>query len=184
MYEETADEELMARYRDGDTDAFETLYQRNKGPLYRYLLRQCGKTQASDELFQDIWMKIIQSRMRYRANAGFKTYLFTIAHNRVVDHYRRQGGLPPSYDAEDMDDLPAQVEDLPERFTYRQQQVDRLLRLIDALPAAQRETFLLREEAGMGVDEIARVTGVTRETAKSRLRYAMNRLRNGFRETP
>ena len=85
------DEELMNRYRDGDAHAFEVLYTRHKGPLYRYLLRQCGAAALAEELFQDVWMKLIRARERYEARAKFTTYLYHLAHNRLIDHYRHAG---------------------------------------------------------------------------------------------
>ena len=92
------DEELMNRYRDGDAHAFEVLYTRHKGPLYRYLLRQCGAAALAEELFQDVWMKLIRARERYETRAKFTTYLYHLAHNRLIDHYRRaKAGVPISY---------------------------------------------------------------------------------------
>jgi RNA polymerase sigma-70 factor (ECF subfamily) len=117
--------------------------------------------------------------------AKFTTYLYHLAHNRLLDHYRRQAtGLPLSYD-DDPDD--PQIERVaiagnhqPENELYRRRQVQQLLKLLDGLPEAQREAFLLREEAGLSLLEIAEITGVTAETAKSRLRYALVKLRQGL----
>ena len=81
-----ADEILMLRYRDGDTDAFARLYARHKGPLYRYLLRQCGQPAVAEELFQDVWLKLIAGRSGYAVQARFAAWLYRIAHNRLVDH--------------------------------------------------------------------------------------------------
>jgi RNA polymerase sigma-70 factor (ECF subfamily) len=180
------DEELMNRYRDGDAHAFEVLYTRHKGPLYRYLLRQCGVAALAEELFQDIWMNLIKARSRYEPRARFTTWLYTLAHNRLVDHYRRQAaGVPISYD-DDPDDTPLieQVADSevrqPDNEFERRRQVQQLLELLAQLPEAQREAFLLREESGLSLEEIAAVTGVNAETAKSRLRYALVKLRQGM----
>ena len=187
------DEELMNRYRDGDAHAFEVLYTRHKGPLYRYLLRQCGAAALAEELFQDVWMKLIRARERYEARAKFTTWLYTLAHNRLIDHYRRaKAGVPISYDpfdrAQDRDDpdepLIEQVADSaahePDNELDRRRLGQRLLAQIAALPEAQREAFLLREESGLSLEEIAAVTGVNAETAKSRLRYALTKLRQGL----
>ena len=86
--DDDADETLMLRYRDGDAGAFEHLYARHKGSLYRYLLRQCGQPAVAEELFQDIWLKLIAARGGYAVQAKFSTWLYRIAHNRLVDHYR------------------------------------------------------------------------------------------------
>lgn len=184
---EATDEELMQRYRDGDAHAFETLYARHKGPVYRYILRQCGVAAQAEELFQDIWMNLIKARSRYEPRARFTTWLYTLAHNRLVDHYRRQAaGVPISYDDDPDEPLIEQVADSevrqPDNEFERRRQVQQLLGLLAQLPEAQRETFLLREEGGLSLEEIAQATGVNPETAKSRLRYALARLRQGMKE--
>ena len=179
------DEELMSRYRFGDAGAFEVLYKRHKGPLYRYLLRQCGVAAQAEELFQDVWFKVIRARKRYEARAKFTTYLYHLAHNRLIDHYRRaRTGVPISYNDDPDEPLLEQVADSPAREPDneldRRRLGQRLLAQIAALPEAQREAFLLREESGLSLEEIAKVTGVNAETAKSRLRYALNKLRQGL----
>ena len=78
----------MMSYGAGDADAFEILYQRYKTPLYRFVLRQCGQ-QTVDELFQDIWLKVIKSRFHYQVQASFKTWLYHLARNRIIDQYRK-----------------------------------------------------------------------------------------------
>src|SRR6188508_1068538 len=87
----TDDTTLMLRYRDGDARAFELLYERHKGPLYRYLQRMCGRREVADDLFQEVWSKVIASRSRYEVRAQFNTFLFRIAHNCAVDYFRRSG---------------------------------------------------------------------------------------------
>lgn len=179
------DEVLMNRYREGDTHAFEVLYLRHKGPLYRYLLRQCGEAALAEELFQDVWFKLIRARKCYEARAKFTTYLYHLAHNRLIDHYRRaRTSLPISYNDDPDEPLIEQVADSearePDNELDRRRLGQRLLEQITALPEAQREVFLLREESGMSLEEIAGVTGVNAETAKSRLRYALSKLRQGL----
>lgn len=183
MEQPDSDEALMLRYRDGDAKAFELLYQRHKGPMYRYLLRQCGSRALAEELFQDVWTRLIQARSRYVVKAGFTTWLFRIAHNRLVDHYRRQAhGVVMTACAGPLPEPPVAASQEPENRVHGEQRLQRLLTLLEALPDEQREAFLLREEAGLSVAEIGRVTGTARETAKSRLRYAVQRLREGLRE--
>lgn len=187
MDDTVSDEALMIRFRDGDTQAFEVLYARHKGPLYRYLCRQCETTAHAEELFQDVWMKLIGARDHYEVRAKFATYLYHLAHNRLIDHYRRaKTGIPISYDDDAEERLLEQVPDAqmrePENDLDRRRLGKRLLKHISALPGAQRETFLLREEAGLSLAEIAAATGVNAETAKSRLRYALARLRRELAE--
>jgi RNA polymerase sigma-70 factor, ECF subfamily len=185
MGKDKSDEELMLSYQTGDAASFETLYQRHKGGLYRYILRQCKNESIAEELYQDVWMNLIKARERYEVKAKFTTWLYQMAHNRLIDHYRRQktavGGNPG--DAElDVDETPARTQDQPEQKADLMAKTDRLLGLIDALPAEQKQAFLLREEAGMSINEIAEASGVNPETAKSRLRYAVNKLREGLSE--
>ncbi|NOT56590.1 MAG: sigma-70 family RNA polymerase sigma factor [Deltaproteobacteria bacterium] len=179
------DETLMLRYRDGDAEAFALLYERHKGPLYRYLLRHCGFPTVAEELFQEVWLNIVRSREQYMVQAKFSTYLYRIAHHRLIDSYRRQRGGPGMWDdgtGPAVEDLPLSETDTPENQLHTRTLVTRLMELIRALPEVQREAFLLREEAGMSIEEIAMTTGVEHETAKSRLRYAINRLRRGLVE--
>src|SRR5436190_18395294 len=88
--EPARDEDLMLAYRDGNAAAFDQLYRRHKGPLYRYLLRQCRDAAAAEELFQDVWMNLVRARAGYTVTARFSTYLYRLAHNRLIDHYRRR----------------------------------------------------------------------------------------------
>ena len=175
---DSSDETLMLRYRDGDLKAFDRLYQRHNNALYRFILRQCGDAATAEELFQDVWLKLISARGRYRAEAKFTTYLYRIAHHRLVDHYRLQARRPHLCDNEIPD--PAALADpqpQPDQQEQRRRRALRLLGLLEQLPQPQREAFLLRAEAGMSLGQIAAVTGVSQETAKSRLRYAVAKLR-------
>jgi RNA polymerase sigma-70 factor (ECF subfamily) len=185
MDEGRADEDLMLAYRDGDCAAFEALYQRSKGHLYRYLLHQLGEAEIAAELFQDIWLRVIRAHRRYTPQARFKTYLYHLAHNVLINHYRHhRAGFPHSYDQLPAAILERQAADpqlQPDVLAASRQQLERLLQLITALPEAPREVFLLREEAGLGMEEIARVIGVKPEIAKGRLHYALQFLRKGMR---
>jgi RNA polymerase sigma-70 factor (ECF subfamily) len=182
--EPASDEELMLAYRDGDAGAFDALYRRHKGPLYRYLVRQCRDAAAAEELFQDIWLNLIRARATYTVTARFTTYLYRLAHNRLIDHYRRRA--PAALLSFDDDESTAEIaggrQSEPHVSYEAKAQAQRVLQVLESLPAAQREAFVLQHEAGMSIEEIAEATGVARETAKSRLRYAMTKLREGMRE--
>lgn len=188
-----SDENLMLAYSSsgssgggGDAGAFDELYRRHKGGVYRYLLRQCRDRAVADELFQDVWMNLIRAREGYTVQAKFTTYIYKLAHNRLIDHYRKHGQAAlVSLDATDEDNPPvaeplAAPRDEPERHLDIKQQAARLLQLLGALPLPQREAFVMQYEGGMSVEEIAEATGVTRETAKSRLRYALAKIRQGL----
>ena len=169
----------MLNYKAGDDAAFETLYRKHKGGVYRYLLR--GSNMAVvDELFQDVWMKLINARERYEVKAKFTTYLYHLAHNRLIDYYRRSKITVVHSDTEFTETVAAASNQQPDQKLQQSEQVDRLLMLVQQLPEDQREAFLLKQEAGLTVAEIAEVTHIGQETAKSRLRYAMNKLRDGM----
>ena len=172
----------MLRYRDGDAGAFETLYRRHRGALHRYFLRQCGERTVAEELYQEVWMRVVGARARYRVEARFTTWLYTLAHHRLVDHYRARGRAPQfdSIDDDSGEPLADASAPAPDRIADARRQTERLLELVGALPAVQREAWLMREESGLGLDEIGQATGVGRETVKSRLRYATARLRRGM----
>jgi RNA polymerase sigma-70 factor (ECF subfamily) len=181
-----SDEDLMLRFSGGDAAAFDALYARHRGGVFRYLLRQCRNHAAAEELFQDIWMNLVQARTRYRVEAKFTTYLYTLAHNRLMDHFRRGKGL--ELVSVDQEEGPAALEIAassaaqPERVAQSRQQARRLMELLAGLPAAQREVFLMYEEGGLSLEQIAVATGANREAVKSRLRYALAKLRDGMKD--
>jgi RNA polymerase sigma factor (sigma-70 family) len=183
---DSSDEELMLLYRDGEAGAFDVLYARHRGGLYRYLRRQCRDAAVADELFQDVWMNLIRARAAYTVRARFTTYLYRLAHNRLVDHYRKNARAVMSSleqeDGEALEEIADEREPPPGAVLDARRQAQHLLTLISGLPEAQRAAFLMQQEGGMSVEEIAQASGVTRETAKSRLRYALAKLRRGMRE--
>jgi RNA polymerase sigma-70 factor (ECF subfamily) len=177
-----SDEELMLAYAAGDAGAFDALYARHKGGVYRYLARQCRQSGIADELFQDVWMNLIRARASYAPTAKFTTWLYRLAHNRMIDHYRASGHLTlVSSDDEAHEDavlaLPAARASEPEPRAENRELGERLRAAVAALPPAQREAFLLQQEGAMSLAEIAALTGVGAETVKSRLRYALSKLR-------
>lgn len=174
------DSALMLRYQDGDISAFEILYRRHNDPLYRYLLRLSRRRDAAEDVFQDVWSKIIKARASYRPTAKFTTFLYRVAHNCFVDHVRRNKRHMEAADADA--DLEPHPGESPETTTERSLARQRLSKALLDLPEAQRDAFLLHEEAGLSLDDIAFVTGSNRETAKSRLRYAVNKLRAAIDE--
>jgi RNA polymerase sigma-70 factor, ECF subfamily len=174
------DVELMLRYRDGDAAAFSALYAHYKGPLYRYLLRHVRNAGAAADLFQEVWSHLIATRARYEPRAKFATFLFHIAHNCAIDFFRRDLNLRRESDAAIAEpEVPEHQR--PDRVAEFAEQESALLAAVASLPQEQREAFLLREETGLSVEEIARITDVPVETAKSRLRYAVRKLKHSLR---
>ena len=169
---ELTDELLMRRYAKGDAQAFDQLYERHRGPLYRYFLRQVNDTTTANDLYQGAWEKIIKARLRYRPSAPFTAWMYRIAHNHLVDHYRRlRPNDPLEYD------VVADHQPGPAQDSIDSEERDRLRSAIIALPNEQKNTLLLKLETGLKIEDIAQVTGVSRETVKSRLRYAVDKLR-------
>ena len=170
----------MLAYRGGDAEAFTALYARHKGGLFRFMVRSVKDRAAAEELFQEVWMKLIDARGRYEPQAKFITWLYTIAHNRMIDHWRRRGLETVSLDEEGALEPPAPQSTQPEKQAELNQTAGRLLAALAALPVLQREAFLLHEESGLSVAEIAAATGTGPEAAKSRLRYAIAKLREAL----
>ncbi len=177
------DATLMLAYAHGELSAFDALYARHRGTLYRFLLRSARDPALAEELFQETWSRVVAARTRYTPQAKFSTWLLQIAHNLLIDSYRRKRPIADGVAAEQaLDNLPAPGHEQPEHVLSDFERRRRLQRAIESLPDEQRTAVLLRLEHELSVEEIAEVTGVGRETAKSRLRYAMNRLREQLAE--
>ncbi len=174
------DEQLMHAYQEGDARAFDVLYTRHRATLFRFVVRQVGDAAIGEELYQEVWLTLIRGRQRWQPRAKLKTYLYNIAHSRIVDHFRaraRQGGFAQiSYDEDAAEAIACSTEVAADPLD-RYADGEALRRCLATLPPEQREAFLLREEADLDGPEIARITGVALEAVKSRLRYAIRRLR-------
>ena len=189
---EPTDDELMSAYARGDAAAFERLYTRHQAGLYRFVRRLLGPALAAqaDEVFQDTWLKVVNARAQWAPQgATFRTWLFTLAHHRVIDIWRRSGReVSVSTD----DDTPWEPEGdaawaqwpearspapHSEELAFWRRAGERLLRCLDELPLAQRSAFLLHHDDELPLADVARALEVGFETAKTRLRYAMSKLR-------
>ena len=172
----------MLAYAAGNTAAFEQLYARHRTRLYRFLLRQVRDPALADEFFQDIWQRVISARVGWRPEAAFTTWLFRIAHNRLTDHWRALKHRPPA--PADADERAARVPDpdTPERNLSDFEERRRLQLAMAQLPDEQRIVLELRLQQELSLEEIGDITGVGRETVKSRLRYAMDKLRTRLSE--
>jgi RNA polymerase sigma-70 factor (ECF subfamily) len=174
---EISDEKLMQQYANGNAKAFDQLYARHRAPLYRYFNRQVNDAATANDLYQGAWEKIIKARGKYRPTSPFTAWMYRIAHNHLVDHYRRSQPAD-SVETEALPDKnPGPAQDVIDGEQYEQLRVG-----IINLPEEQRNTLLLKLETGLKMEEIARVTGVSRETVKSRLRYAVNKLKRSLVE--
>ncbi len=172
----------MQAFVAGDAAAFDAVYDRNALPVWRFVQRSVHNNALADDLVQDVWLKLVRQAPNYEPRARFRTWLFTLAHHRLVDHWRGQKNHT-SLDAETedgaslADTLAAESGFGPDRQLSSREQAQALMDALAALPNVQREAFLLQAEGGFSVADIAQATGVSLETAKSRLRYARARLR-------
>jgi RNA polymerase sigma-70 factor (ECF subfamily) len=180
-----ADEVLMLRYKEGDLEAFEILLERYQQPLFSFVLRFCNDYHQAEDLVQEVFLRLIKSAKTYEPKAKFSTYIYTFAHNICVDNFRRgkkrkTTSLSQPIDVEQELTLEDTVKDEranPEK-DYRQKSLEKALQeAVAELPEEQREVFLLREQMNLPFEEIARVVGCLPSTAKSRMRYALQSIR-------
>lgn len=183
----SSDETLLAAFAAGNAGAFAALYARHERPIFRFLRRSLGNDAAAEDLLQDVWLAVMRNAAGFEPRARFTTWLYGIARHRLIDHWRaRKDNISLDEAANDpdgaalLDTLAADADGQPENLALSRAQARAFMVAVEQLPPPQREAFLLHAEAGMTVEEVAQVTGVGHETAKSRLRYAMNRLRSAL----
>jgi RNA polymerase sigma factor (sigma-70 family) len=186
-YRDMPDDQLMLAYAGGDAGAFDELYARHEGSLFRFVRRLLGASLAAqaEEVFQDTWMRIIAARASFSPQgATWRSWAFTIAHNIAMDRLRvsgRETGVETRDDGDDALDWIAAKLDMThpstEDVAFWRAAGRQLLHCLDELPDAQRAAFLLHHEDGASLEELARNLGLQFETAKSRLRYALQKLR-------
>jgi RNA polymerase sigma-70 factor (ECF subfamily) len=181
-----SDEDLMQRFGRGDVAAFDALYRRHELRVFRYLYRHLGDHASANDLMQDVWFAVARSAARYQPTARFTTWLYTLAHHRIVDTYRARrpqqsldaaAGDGEGDGASLAERLAADPRAEPEAQVESHDRAAALLAAVERLPGEQRTAFLLQAEADLSVEEIATVTGSSFETVKSRLRYARTKLR-------
>ena len=168
----------MLAYRNGDAGAFELLYRRHKDGLYAFLFRHYPRAAVVEELAQDTWVAVIDAAGRYQAKARFRTWLYQIAHNKLVDHWRRPDNRHAEFDAK----MEATTVDtyLAAKIESRELET-RVMAALAELPRDQKDVLLLKEQ-GFSHAQIAEITSAGTETVKSRLRYARKQLREQLGE--
>jgi RNA polymerase sigma-70 factor (ECF subfamily) len=187
---EVADEELLERFRSGSARAFEELMRRHQTPLYNFILRSVRHPQTAEEIHQDAWMRILQGARDFQRASKFTTWAYTVARNLCIDHARKAVlRRHPSLDQPSGDeDGPSLGEVLPDRgaavdrTAIGNELQGRIAAAIEALPADQREVFLMREYSNLQFKEIADIVGAPENTVKSRMRYALERLQQALAE--
>lgn len=179
MDDSRSDEALMLAYQQHDQQAFAALYQRYRQPLYAYLLRSIGNKSQAEEVYQEVWLSLIKQRQRYVASAGFRSYIFCIAHSRLLDFYRQQGKLSANDSLDDHDEaqaLSACTTYEPEARFEEARLLERLQFCLRQLPEEQRAVLLLKLESELTLQAIASQLDVAFEALKSRFRYAQAKL--------
>ena len=170
------DQALMLQYARGNTRAFELLYSKHKGPLYRYFVRQIYDQQLAEDLYQETWSRVIKAASKYQAKAKFTTWLYRIAHNIIIDHVRAkkpESSFTDTFEAgQDSESIASCLSESPEQQLQQQKKALLLKDCVNDLPPVQQEAFLLNMEMGFTAATIADIAGATIEATKSRLRYA------------
>jgi RNA polymerase sigma-70 factor (ECF subfamily) len=187
-----SDESLMIRFQSGDRAAFTVLVRRHQGPLFNFALRYLRSSPVAEEVVQDAFVRVVQNAGEFKHEARFSTWLYTIARNLCIDQTRKRAlRRHPSLDepkkAEEGDGptLGEQTADgkaSVERAVVSLEIRERVATAIDALPEEQREVFLMREVSNLPFKEIAGIVGVSENTVKSRMRYALERLQEALCE--
>jgi RNA polymerase sigma-70 factor (ECF subfamily) len=178
-----SDKELIGRYLQGDHTSLENLISRHQNRIYAYILMITKNKELADDLFQDTFIKVINTIRAgsYNEEGKFLQWVMRIAHNLIIDHFRKSNRIPvidngKSDDFDIFDNLNIMDESIEDRIITEQIHKD-VRNLIDLLPAEQREVLYMRHYAEMSFKEIAEVTEVSINTALGRMRYALINLR-------
>ena len=185
-----SDESLMLRYREGEVRAFEVLVTRHRKPIYNFILRFVRDAAQAEDVMQETFLRLIKGADNYEKQAKFTTWMYTIARNLCVDAARRgKHRKAASLDAPIGEDEGATLLDMVSDGTpgadgkaIQRELALRMKKAIESLPEEQREIFLLREVSDLQFNEIAQVVGVSENTVKSRMRYALEKLREALEE--
>jgi len=176
MDENISDENLMLAYQSGNEQAFTQLYQRYRQPLFAYLVKNIGHHAQAEEIYQELWFSLIRQRERYTVSASFRTYIFCIAHTRLLDFYRQQSKLAANDILDDDLDIAACASYEPHTQFEEAKLLERLQFCLKQLPAEQRAVMVLKLESELPLKGIAEQLNIAFETLKSRFRYAQAKL--------
>ncbi len=175
------DNELIERYREGDASSFEALLERYQAKVYGYIFSVVKDKETADDIFQDTFYKVIVTinSDQYKDENKFVHWVMRIAHNLIVDHFRRMGKMPmvPNRPESDVLDNLKFPDDNAERVIIKKQTGQNIRRLVKMLPPEQRRVVILRHYGKCDFKDIAARTGVSINTALGRMRYAIINLR-------
>ena len=173
------DNELIKAYINGEFAAFECLYNRHKGGSFRFILRQVKDSANAEDLLQELWFKVVNNIRQFKGESKFTTWLYQMARNLLVDRFRHLEVVSSVIaEAATNEDFATDGSQSADAELVQQRQKIALSHCLQKLPKAQLESFLLKEEGNLTRSDVAEVTGVSLEAAKSRLRAAYNGLRN------
>lgn len=180
------DQELIARYVNGEEYAFEVLLSRYKSKIYTSIYLFVKDQALAEDIFQEVFIKIIDTlrRGKYNHEGKFVQWAMRISYNMCVDYHRRHKRRAHVNPSEDFDifDVLRLSDDGPDAQIMRSETHQRIRRLVDALPPEQREVVILRHYADMSFKEIASLTRVSINTALGRMRYALINIRKMMSE--
>ena len=181
------DKELVLRYRNGDVASFQILVDRYQNKIYSYVLMLVKDKQLADDIFQDTFLKIIRTIKAgaYKEEGKFIQFAMRISHNLIIDHFRKAKRLPmvdPTKEDYDMLDNARFMDPSIEEQMVTEQTYDDVRKMIEFLPAEQREVLVMRMYDDMSFKEIAEATNVSINTALGRMRYALINLRKMAKE--
>ncbi len=189
---DATDEMLMVRYQRGERAAFAELVRRHSRPIYNFVLRQLRVPSVAEDVTQDVFMRLVQNAAEFKHEARFLTWLYTIARNLCIDQlrkasHRRHASLDQPLPGDGERALGEMMVDpspqaSAERNALSTEVRSSIVKAVDALPDDQREVFLLREVANLPFRDIAEITGAPENTVKSRMRYALDRLKDALSE--
>jgi RNA polymerase sigma-70 factor (ECF subfamily) len=189
---DATDEMLMVRYQRGERAAFAELVRRHSRPIYNFVLRQLRVPSLAEDVTQDVFMRLVQNAAEFKHEARFLTWLYAIARNLCIDQlrklsHRRHASLEQPTSNDDARALGESIADptpgaSTERSAVSSEVRSSIVKAVDALPEDQREVFLLREVANLPFRDIAEITGAPENTVKSRMRYALDRLKDALSE--
>jgi RNA polymerase sigma-70 factor (ECF subfamily) len=180
MLNQLSDEQLMSAFCDPNDinhqRAFEALYQRHKGPLYRFINQSVNQPQDVNELFQDLWLRVINHKHQFDPQKSFTTWVYTIARRLMIDLFRKLGRsqLEPLADESSLADVSLQ---LPDDVFTQQKLQDHLKQAIAVLPDIQKQVLLMKLDGGLSIPNIAEIIEQPLEQTKSQYRYAVRKVK-------
>ena len=184
-----SDQELVSNYLEGNVSALETLVKRHKERIYTFIISKVRNQELAEDIFQDVFFKVIKSlqKGKYNEEGKFLPWVMRIAHNLVIDHFRKAKRMPilgklKSDDDFDIFDIISNGEQTSEYTMMEGEQHEQLKKMVQELPEEQRQVLIMRHYEELSFKEIAEKTGVSINTALGRMRYALINLRKIMEE--